>query len=173
MRHVVRGGGALAVPELAHSVHVEVGGLDPRREYFFQFKYRDELSPVGRTLTAPARGTSLGSLAFAFASCQRWDEGYYSAYRRLAEEDLAFVVHLGDYFYEYGIDEHGGFRKRARAGPVPPGMRDARALPGVALQRGREREAVQAGRRGRGGDAALVEGGQAGRLRPRPAQLAR
>jgi phosphodiesterase/alkaline phosphatase D-like protein len=69
MRHVVRGGGALAVPELAHSVHVEVGGLDPRREYFFQFKYRDELSPVGRTLTAPARGTSLGSLAFAFASC--------------------------------------------------------------------------------------------------------
>lgn len=119
MRHVVRGGVALAVPELAHSVHVEVGGLDPRREYFFQFKYRDELSPVRRTLTAPARGTSLGSLAFAFASCQRWDEGYYSAYRRLAEEDLAFVVHLGDYFYEYGIDEHGGFRSV----PVPDQFR--------------------------------------------------
>jgi alkaline phosphatase D len=113
MRRVVRRGVALAVPELAHSVHVEVAGLDPRREYFFQFKYRDELSPVGRTITAPLRSASVQSLKFAFASCQRWDEGYYSAYRRMAEEDLAFVVHLGDYLYEYGIDEHGGFRNVA------------------------------------------------------------
>ena len=88
MRHVVRRGVTLAAPELAHSVHVEVAGLDPRREYFFQFRYRDELSPVGRTFTAPARRASVGSLAFAFASCQRWDDGYYSAYRRMAEEDL-------------------------------------------------------------------------------------
>ena len=76
MRRVVRRGVALAVPELAHSVHVEVGGLDPGREYFFQFRYRDELSPIGRTRTAPPRNASVGSLAFAFASCQRWDEGY-------------------------------------------------------------------------------------------------
>jgi alkaline phosphatase D len=115
MRRVVRRGVALAVPQLAHSVHVEVSGLDPGREYFFQFKYRDELSPVGRTITAPRRWDSVGSLAFAFASCQRWDDGYYSAYRRMAEEDLSFVVHLGDYLYEYGIDEHGGYRNV----PVP------------------------------------------------------
>ena len=38
------------------------------------------------------RGASVQSLRFAFASCQKWDDGYYSAYRRLAEEDLAFVV---------------------------------------------------------------------------------
>jgi alkaline phosphatase D len=119
MRRVVRRGVALAVPELAHSVHVEVGGLEPQREYFFQFKYRDELSPVGRTITAPRRGSRVPSLAFAFVSCQRWDEGYYSAYRRLAEEDLAFVVHLGDYLYEYGIDENGGFR----GVPVPDQFR--------------------------------------------------
>jgi alkaline phosphatase D len=119
MRHLVRRGVALAVPELAHSVHVEVAGLDPQREYFFQFKYRDELSPVGRTITAPLPTASVRSLAFAFASCQRWDEGYYSAYRRMAEEDLAFVVHLGDYLYEYGIDEQGGFRNV----PVPDQFR--------------------------------------------------
>jgi alkaline phosphatase D len=65
---------------------------------------------VGRTCTGPARGASVRSLAFAFASCQRWDEGFYSAYRRLAEEDVEFVVHLGDYLYEYGIDENGGYR---------------------------------------------------------------
>src|SRR5918996_4168126 len=119
MRRVVRRGVALAVPELAHSVHVELAGLDPQREYFFRFKYRDELSPVGRTITAPLPTASVGSLGFAFASCQRWDEGYYSAYRRMAEEDLAFVVHLGDYLYEYGIDEHGGFRNV----PVPDQFR--------------------------------------------------
>ena len=119
MRHVVRRGVALAVPELAHSVHVEVSGLEPRREYYFQFRYRNELSPVGRTLTAPSRWDPVSSLAFAFASCQRWDEGYYSAYRRLAEEDVAFVVHLGDYVYEYGIAENGGFRNV----PVPEQFR--------------------------------------------------
>ena len=64
-------------------------------------------------------GDSVRSLAFAFASCQAWDDGYYSAYRRMAEEDLAFVVHLGDYLYEYGIDEHGGFRNV----PVPDQFR--------------------------------------------------
>ncbi len=119
MRRVVRRGVALAVPELAHSVHVELSGLDPGREYFYRFKYRDELSPVGRTRTAPGRSDRVHALAFAFASCQRWDEGYYSAYRRLAEEDVAFVVHLGDYCYEYGIDERGGYRNV----PVPDQFR--------------------------------------------------
>jgi alkaline phosphatase D len=133
MRRVVRAGIALAVPELAHSVHVEVGGLEPRREYYFQFRYRDELSPVGRTLTSPSRWSAVSSLDFAFASCQRWDEGYYSAYRRLAEEDLAFVVHLGDYFYEYGIDEHGGFRNV----PVPDQFRpECETLERYRLQHG-------------------------------------
>ena len=87
----------------------EVGGLEPGREYFYRFKYRDELSPIGRTKTAPRTGP-VRALAFAFASCQAWDDGYYSAYRRMAEEDLAFVVHLGDYLYEYGIAENGGVR---------------------------------------------------------------
>jgi alkaline phosphatase D len=119
MRRVVRRGVSLAVPELAHSVHAEVSGLEPGREYFFQFHYRDEDSPVGRTLTAPPRGASVDRLRFAFASCQKWDDGYYSAYRRMAEEDLAFVVHLGDYLYEYGIGETGGFRNV----PVPDQFR--------------------------------------------------
>ena len=68
-----------------------------------------------RTITAPARWDHVRDLAFAFASCQTWDDGYYSAYRRMAEEELEFVVHLGDYLYEYGIAATGGFRNV----PVP------------------------------------------------------
>jgi alkaline phosphatase D len=69
--------------------------------------------------TAPSRHAQVGSLAFAFASCQAWPHGYYSAYRRMAEEDLHFVVHLGDYIYEDGIDERGGVRNV----PVPEQFR--------------------------------------------------
>jgi alkaline phosphatase D len=110
MTNVVRSGTALAPDALAHSVHVEVAGLDPRHEYFYRFRAGGELSPVGRTMTTPPPGAPLDELRFAFASCQKWDDGYYSAYRRMAEEDLDLVIHLGDYIYEYGIGATGGFR---------------------------------------------------------------
>jgi alkaline phosphatase D len=119
MRRTVKRGNALALPELAHSVHVELEGLEPDREYFYQFRYGGELSAIGRTRTAPKPHARVRSLAFAFASCQAWDHGYYPAYARMAEEDIAFVVHLGDYVYEYGVDEHGGVRNV----PVPDQFR--------------------------------------------------
>jgi alkaline phosphatase D len=100
-RRRVRRGTATARPELGHSVHVELEGLDPAREYFFRFRAAGELSPVGRTRTAPAAGASPDALAFAFVSCQQYEHGYFTAYRHLADEDLDVVVHLGDYIYEY------------------------------------------------------------------------
>ncbi len=105
--NVVRSGTVDARPELAHSVHIEVGGLDAGREYFYRFKAQQETSPVGRTRTAPARGSSLDQLTFAVASCQMYEHGYYHAYRDMVEQaqsggrDLDLVVHLGDYIYEY------------------------------------------------------------------------
>lgn len=110
MRQVVRVGTTLATPELAHSVHVDVRGLESAREYFYQFKVGNEYSPIGRTKTAPAREDRVDQLNFAFVSCQKWDDGYYSAYRRIAEEDLDVVFHLGDYIYENGIEPSGGVR---------------------------------------------------------------
>ena len=104
-RQIVRQGTELARPELAHSVHVEVEGLEPAREYFYRFMAGPEQSPTGRTKTAPAAGTSVSGLTFAFASCQQYEHGYFTAYRRMSEEDLDLVVHLGDYIYEYGPGE--------------------------------------------------------------------
>jgi alkaline phosphatase D len=37
MRRVVRRGSAVAAGDLAHSVHVDVRGLDPGREYWYRF----------------------------------------------------------------------------------------------------------------------------------------
>ena len=97
-RRVVRRGTARAAPYYAHSVHVEVGGLRPGREYWYRFAAGGELSPPGRTRTAPARGAR--RLSFAFASCQHYEQGWYVAYRDMARHDLDVVVHLGDYIYE-------------------------------------------------------------------------
>jgi alkaline phosphatase D len=54
MREIVRRGTAVAAPQLAHSVHVEVDGLKPDRWYWYRFRAGDATSPVGRTRTAPS-----------------------------------------------------------------------------------------------------------------------
>ena len=72
----------------------------PGRWYWYRFKAGSELSPVGHTRTAPAVGAKLSDLRFAFASCQHYEHGYYTAYRHMAREALDLVVHLGDYIYE-------------------------------------------------------------------------
>ncbi|MEU6641612.1 alkaline phosphatase D family protein [Saccharomonospora sp. NPDC046836] len=102
-RGVVKRGTAVATPELGHSVHPEVHGLAPDHEYFYRFRTGGEISMVGRTRTTPAASSSPRELNFAFASCQAWQDGYFTAYDHLAEEDLDLVVHLGDYLYEYGV----------------------------------------------------------------------
>jgi alkaline phosphatase D len=96
---IVRRGITAGEPQYAHSVHVEVDGLDPDRWYWYRFMVGAAVSPVGRTRTAPAPGT-LGAWRFAFASCQQYEQGYYAAHRHMADEDLDLVVFLGDYIYE-------------------------------------------------------------------------
>lgn len=98
-RHIVRSGTTIAEPQFAHSVHVEVRGLEPAQWYWYRFHAGDATSASGRTRTAPAPGAS-GRLRFALASCQQYEQGYYAAYRHMAADDLDLVVHVGDYIYE-------------------------------------------------------------------------
>ncbi|MBB5131972.1 alkaline phosphatase D [Thermocatellispora tengchongensis] len=98
---VVRRGTETARWKDAHSVHVELKGLDPGREYFYRFRAEGHLSPEGRTRTAP---DTMAPLTFAIAACAHYEHGYYTAYRRLAEQEPDLIVHLGDYMYEYAPD---------------------------------------------------------------------
>jgi alkaline phosphatase D len=98
-RSILRRGTEIAVPEWAHSVRAEVGGLEPGRWYFYRFHAGAATSPVGRTRTAPQPGP-VDRMRLAFAACQQYEQGWYSAHRHLAQEDLDLVVHLGDYIYE-------------------------------------------------------------------------
>ncbi|MFH9228855.1 alkaline phosphatase D family protein [Streptomyces lydicus] len=103
-------GRAEAHPEFNHSVHIEPTGLAPDRVYYYRFRAGSWISPVGRTRTAPARSAQLSELKLAAVSCQAYHDGYFTAYRHLAQEDLDVVFHLGDYLYEYPVGTHGGAR---------------------------------------------------------------
>ncbi|UUU21556.1 alkaline phosphatase D family protein [Streptomyces sp. DSM 40750] len=112
-RRIVRRGTATAHPEFSHTVHVEVGYLDPGRVYYYRFRTGTWISETGRTRTAPGRSHLTGStgLSFAAVSCQAYSDGYYTAYQHLAGEDIDVVFHLGDYLYEYAVNSVGGNRK--------------------------------------------------------------
>ncbi|MEG8275463.1 alkaline phosphatase D family protein [Streptomyces sp. AHA2] len=99
-RKPVRRGKAHARPEYGHSVHVDVRGLRPGRVYWYRFRADGQLSPAGRTRTAPHPHSSGGSLRLALASCQNWQHGYFTPYADMQEQDPDAVVFVGDYIYE-------------------------------------------------------------------------
>jgi alkaline phosphatase D len=101
MKRVIRSGTTIARVELAHSVHVDIEGLEPARDYFYRFRVGGVESAVGRARTLPLAGAQVRELKFAAAGCQAWDAGYYTAWRRIAEENFDFVFHYGDYIYEH------------------------------------------------------------------------
>lgn len=115
MTKVVAKGTAVATPELAHSVHAEVQGLQPGRWYFYRFTAAGEASPVGRTRTFPRPDETPDRMRLAFTSCQHFEAGYYTAYDHMVREELDFVAHLGDYIYEGGPTDNN---IRRHAGPV-------------------------------------------------------
>lgn len=87
-----------------YTVKVDADGLAPHTTYYYQFSVGNTKSPIGRTKTLAA-GT-LDRARFAMVSCASFPHGFFNAYRRIAERaDLDFVLHLGDYIYEYpGLD---------------------------------------------------------------------
>jgi alkaline phosphatase D len=119
----VQQGSVWTASELGHSVHVDVHGLEPARWYWYRFMVRDEVSPVGRTRTAPALQAPLEGFRLAVASCQHYEQGYFSAYRHMAEDEVDLVVFVGDYIYE---SSWGDQLVRRHAGPEPYTLVDYR-----------------------------------------------
>jgi len=99
-------------------------GLKPNQEYWYRFVDEHGFSSrVGRTITAPGADSDI-PVRFTFVSCQCPNEAALNAYRRMIYEDearprneqLNFVLHLGDFIYEvtwYAEDNPEGNRGRA------------------------------------------------------------
>ncbi len=100
LSNVVRRGEAVARPELGHAVHIEVEGLEPGRDYFYRFTAGAERTATGRAKTAPAAGAATARSRFGVVGCQAYEQGFYTAHRKVAGEDLDFVFCYGDYIYE-------------------------------------------------------------------------
>jgi alkaline phosphatase D len=105
MSRIVAKGTTVANPDWAHSVHVEVQGLKSDRWYWYQFKAAGDTSPIGRARTTPTVDALPNSLKFAFASCQNYEQGLFTAYEHMLKDDLDLIIHLGDYIYEMGTNQ--------------------------------------------------------------------
>jgi len=103
---IVADGEATAAAERDHTVKVVVDGLAPGTTYYYRFALGDQTSRVGRTRTLPTGRVE--RLGLALASCSNYAFGHFNAYDAMAKDDaIDFVVHTGDYLYEYGDDEWG------------------------------------------------------------------
>lgn len=100
MRRLAQKGTARAWPELGHSIHVELTGLQPDRPYWYRFILGRDKTPLGRARTLPPPGAKLDGIRFGVAGCQHYEDGLFTAYAHLAQEDVAFIWHYGDYIYE-------------------------------------------------------------------------
>ncbi|NJR42951.1 MAG: hypothetical protein HC767_10090 [Akkermansiaceae bacterium] len=101
-----------------HTVKIDVAGLQSGTEYYYRFNALGVNSPVGRMRTAPSNGSTPSSVRFGLVSCSNFEAGYFTAYRHLAQrDDLDFILHVGDYIYEYANGEFGpaGFAGVTRA----------------------------------------------------------
>jgi alkaline phosphatase D len=99
MRRTVRDGVFEATDEFGYSVHVRLRGLEPGREYWYQFQHGEDASPVGRTRTADPAASAT---KLALASCNSFESGYFAAYGDMAQWAPDCVIHVGDYIYEGG-----------------------------------------------------------------------
>jgi len=112
LRNPVASGAVVTDAQRDYTVKIDASGLEPARTYYYGFRCEGVDSPLGRTRTLPVGAAA--ALRFASVSCSNYPHGYFNAYRRIAgRNDLDFVLHLGDYIYEY---ELGRYTNPALAG---------------------------------------------------------
>ncbi len=97
----------LTAADADHCLLVRVGGLEAATTYYYRFIYRTldgvAQSRIARTRTAPAE-ESTDPVKFAVVCCQDYAGKYFHVARHVAEQDVDFVLHLGDYIYESAGD---------------------------------------------------------------------
>jgi alkaline phosphatase D len=108
--------------DIDHTVKARISGLRPGERYFYRFETATRQSPVGRFKTAPPADSN-EPVRFAFFSCAEWTHGFYNAYAAMADEDdLDFVVNLGDYIYEAPLNLAGPTGPYTAVRPDPVGV---------------------------------------------------
>ncbi len=102
--HVVASGQTSASEASDYTIKVDATGLQPNRRYFYRFNALGINSATGTTKTLPDGAAT--NFTIGVASCSNFPQGFFNAYRHMAETDLDVVLHLGDYIYEYPEAEY-------------------------------------------------------------------
>ena len=123
LQRVVRGGLVTTEAANGHAATVVVRGLTPDRWYHYRFESGGVVTATGRLRTAPATGATPDRLRYAFASCQQRNDSFYVAHRAIANEDIDFFLHLGDYVYvsdggTITLDDYRGVYRRFHSNPL-------------------------------------------------------
>ncbi|WP_281557403.1 alkaline phosphatase D family protein [Thalassomonas sp. RHCl1] len=95
--------------ERDYTINMDIEGhLSAGNRYYYRFVYGDVISRTGRCFTL-ANG-ELDNIKMAVVTCQDYTTGFYNAYNHIANEDIQFVIHLGDFIYEYA--KYEGFESQ-------------------------------------------------------------
>ena len=96
--------------DIDYTVKVEAQNLEPFTSYYYQFQVCDSknTSPIGQTKTTPAAGDQVSNVRLAVYSCSNYPFGFFNAYGNpVHKNSVDYVLHLGDYIYEYANGEYG------------------------------------------------------------------
>lgn len=118
---ILQSGTTATDAERDHTVKLLARGLTPGGVYYYRFRLGEAFSPVGRARTLP--DGRLDRLGIALASCSNFAFGFFNAYDAIARDSgVDFVLHTGDYIYEYGgVDSWGATVARSIGRVHAPG----------------------------------------------------
>ena len=98
---IIQSGTGIGSAQNDGCIKVLAENLPAGQTLWYRFTVDGLSSPIGRTKTLPAPGSTPALVRLAVASCQNFSAGFYPAWRAIASEELDAVVFLGDYIYEY------------------------------------------------------------------------
>ncbi|GAM91584.1 hypothetical protein ANO11243_096360 [Dothideomycetidae sp. 11243] len=105
--NVVDSDTAYTSSDIDFTVKVEAKNLQPYTQYYYQFNIcgSTNYSPIGRTKTTPLPTDDTCDIKLAVYSCSNYPFGFFNALGNPARKDsVDYVIHLGDYIYEYAGD---------------------------------------------------------------------
>ncbi|KAK2736231.1 hypothetical protein FQN57_000829 [Myotisia sp. PD_48] len=121
LKHVVERGSVFTSSDVDYTVKVEATRLKPFTTYYYQFTVcrSQNRSPIGTTKTAPDENDLVKDISLAVFSCSNYPFGFFNAYGNpVRKNSVDYVIHLGDYIYEYKDGDYGSGKDIGRV-PLP------------------------------------------------------
>ncbi|WP_370215691.1 alkaline phosphatase [Idiomarina sp.] len=103
---IIRSGTATTSARRDYTVKVDVQQLPAGMSLYYRFVEHDQYSPIGEGATLPQQG--IDAIRLGVFSCSNYPAGFFNPYHHASQDDtIDFVLHLGDYIYEYGAGGYG------------------------------------------------------------------